>query len=230
MSNEERGAHLPPSSARLAAASRAGLFPRSPLLPAGAALAAFGLASSAFGRAIADGFSALVHRGFETALGSRPDPVAALLEALSRGALIALALVVAPALGAGLAVLVPALVAKRRSGSTAVALPEMPRSPVRRAVLFGAAIAIAALVIAHGFAAARPAFALLALGDPSALRPLATRLAASAAAAGAALVLLGLADISLERIRLIEALKLTKSEGRRENGVPETARRLRRAP
>jgi hypothetical protein len=216
MPTEDKGAHLPPSSARIAAAARAGLFPRSPLLPLGGALAGLGCALLAFGSAVGRGLLGLVDGGLAAAVSSRPDPVDALVAALGRGARIAVPLLLAPALAALLAALIPALVARRFGrGSTSNPLPEAPGFRPGRAVLRVAAIAVAAAAVAHGFAAGRP-------NVESA--------AAALVAAGTALLLAGLAEIALERARLFEALRLTRSEARREQGVPETARRLRRAP
>lgn len=216
MSSEDRGAGLPPSEARLAAAARAGLFPRSPLLPLGAAFVGGGAALGALGDAVRGEMADLVRGGLDAALFSRPDPGEALVSALARGGALALPLVLAPGLAALAAALIPALVARRFGrGSTSAPLPEAPGFRPSRAVLRAAAIAVAAAAILRGFAPGR-----LSLADA----------AGALVAAGAALVLAGLAELALERTRLLEALRLTRSEARREQGAPKTARRLGRAP
>lgn len=213
MHNDGSGRHLPPSTARLAAAARAGMFPRSPLLALGAALAAFaatlGLGGEALGSALAD----LVRDGLERAVLERPDPIAALAEALRRGAIIAAPIVLAPAAVALIAAVAPALWARRHGrGSTSAPLPSMPPRSPERAVLFAAAAAVAALAMAWGLVAARTTL---------------SRVSAGIFAAGVALLLAGLADLALQHVRLVEALSLTRSEASREDGANEAARRVR---
>jgi len=210
------GGHLPPSDARLAAAASAGMFPRSPLVALGAALVAFaatlGLGGEALGSALAD----LVRGGIERAVLERPDPIDALADALLRGAAIAAPIVLAPATAALIAALAPALWARRHGrGSTSAPLPSMPPRSPERAVLLATAATVASLAMAWGLVAAPPTL---------------SRVSAAIFAAGVALLLAGLADLALQRARLVEALSLTRSEARREQHTPGTARRLRRAP
>jgi type III secretory pathway component EscU len=52
-------------------------------------------------------------------------------------------------------------------------------------------------------------------------------IASSIFVGGAALLLAGLADLALQRTSLLEALSLTRSEARREDGAGATAGRVR---
>jgi len=220
MPNEGNGRHLPPSDARLAAAARDGMFPRSPVLALGAALAAFAAALGLSGRAIGAALEELVRGGLESAVRSRPDPATALVDTLLRGATLAAPLVLAPACAALVAAVVPALWARRFGrGATSTPLPERPPRTPERAVLYPAAALVAAIALAWGFAEVDAAAGRIV--EP---------IAAGIFAAGIALLVAGLADLALQRTRLVEALSLTRSEARREQRTPATARRLRRAP
>jgi hypothetical protein len=215
MPNEERGAHLPPSPERRAAAARAGLFARSPLLAFGAALSALGGALFALGGALGEGLTELVRDGL-TAASTRPDPIAHLVGALGRGAILALPLVLAPAAGAAVAAILPALVARRHGrGSTSVPLPDANAPALGRSTLRAAAAVAASLAVIQGFAAAKT-FSVAALST-------------AAVAAGLVLVTAGLAELALERVRVLEVLKLTRSEARREERAAVGAQRARQA-
>jgi flagellar biosynthesis protein FlhB len=228
MSEHSSGRHLPPSTARLAAAASAGMFPRTPLLALGAALVALaavlGFGGDVLGRAVAG----LVRDGLGTAALVRPDPEGALVEALSRGAAIAAPVVLAPAAAALIAAIVPALWARRHGrGSTAAPLPETPPRTPERAILIAAAVAVVALAAAHGFTAVRPALARLPAEGGGAMADVVAAIASSIFVAGIALLVAGLADLALQRVRLLEALALTRSEAQREDGAGTTARRVR---
>jgi hypothetical protein len=203
MPTEGSGRHLPPSTARLAAAARAGMFPRSPL----------GFGGEAFYAALAG----LIRDGLEKAAFERPDPVVALLGAIRNGAIIAAPLILAPAAATLVAAIAPALWARRHGrGSTTAQLPEAPPRTKERAILFCAAAVTAAFAVAWGFA-----------GIDAAARRIVAPIADGIFAAGVALLLAGLADLALQRVRLVEALSLTRSEASREDGANASARRSR---
>jgi len=230
MSETASGRHLPPSQARLAAAAHAGMFPRTPLLALGAALIAFAAVLGFGGEALWKALAGLVRDGLEAAVLGRPDPVAALVDALSRGAAVAAPLVLVPAAAALIAAIVPALWARRHGrGSTSSPLPETPPRAPERAIPIAAAVAVVALAAAHGFAAVRPALARLPAEGGGAMKDVVAPIASSIFVAGVALLLAGIADLSLQRASLIEALSLTRSEARREDGAGETTRRARGA-
>lgn len=220
MPNDGNGRFLPPSDARLAAAARTGMFPRSPLIAPGAALVAFGAVLGLGGQALGAALEGLVRDGLEAAVLTRPDPATALVDTLRRGAVVAAPLVLAPAVAALIAAVAPALWARRFGrGTTSTPLPERPPRTPERAVLYPAAAAIAALAMAWGLA-----------GVDAAAGRIATPVATGIFVAGVALLLAGLADLAAQRTRLVEALSLTRSEARREQRTPETTRHLRRAP
>jgi flagellar biosynthesis protein FlhB len=217
MPTERNGRHLPPSTARLAAAARAGMFPASPLVTLGAALAAFALVLGFGGEALCAALADLVRDGLEAAAFARPDPVGALAGAIRDGAIIAAPLVVAPAAATLIAAVAPALWARRHGrGSTTAPLPEAPPRTPERAILFCAAAATAALAVAWGFA-----------GVDAAEKRIAEPISTGIFAAGIALLLAGVADLALQRVRLVEALSLTRSEASREDGADASARRSR---
>jgi flagellar biosynthesis protein FlhB len=205
------GRHLKPTDARLAAAARAGLFPRSPLVALGAALAAVAIVLGCGGEELGSALADLVRGGLETAVLTRPDPILALVDALRSGAIIAAPLVLAPAAAALVASAAPALWARRHGpGSTAAPLPEAPRMVAERAILSFAAAGVAALALIWGLVAAHATL---------------SRISAAIFVAGVALLLAGLADLALQRARLVEALSLNRSEARREDGENAIARR-----
>ena len=228
MSETTSGRHLPPTTARLAAAARAGMFPRTPLLALGAALIAFAAVLGFGGEALWKALAGLVRDGLETAVLGRPEPVAALVDALSRGAAVAAPLVLVPAAAALIAAVVPSLWARRHGrGSTSSPLPETPPRTPERAILIATAVTVAALAAAHGFAAVRPALARLPAEGGAVVKDVVAPIASSILVAGVALLLAGLADLALQRASLVEALSLTRSEARREDGAGTTARRVR---
>jgi len=228
MPEDASGRHLPPSTARLAAAAHAGMFPRSPLLTLGAALVALAAVLGLGGEALWSALSDLIGDGLEAAVLGRPDPVDALVGALSRGAAVAAPLVLAPLAAALIAAVVPALWARRHgSGSTSSPLPEAPPTTPERAIPIAAAAAVAALAAAYGFAAARPVLSRLPAEGAGALPDVVAPIASSIFVGGAALLLAGLADLALQRTSLLEALSLTRSEARREDGAGATAGRVR---
>jgi hypothetical protein len=193
------------------------MFPRSPLVTLGAALAAFALVLGFGGEALCTALTDLVRDGLEAAAFERPDPIAALVGAIRNGAIIAAPLVLAPAAATLIAAVAPVLWARRHGrGSTAAPLPEtLPRTP-ERAILFCAAAATAALAVAWGFA-----------GVDAAAKRIVEPISNGIFAAGVALLLAGLADLALQRVRLVEALSLTRSEACREDGANASVRRSR---
>jgi flagellar biosynthesis protein FlhB len=211
----EDGRTVPPPRARLAAAARAGVFPRSRLLVAGATLAAAGAVGLLLGEQIAAVLGALVEQGLSSAVAERGDPGMALASSLGRGLAAILPLVLIPAAVGVVVALIPAIVARRGGGETSVPVPRRPRRFSR-----GALTAVALAV-----------FVLLAL---VALRDRGGQLARSVAgldsdnawggdlvallvlAAGATMALAGLADLALERAHLLRSLALRPVDARRE--------------
>jgi hypothetical protein len=195
-------------------------------------LLAAGIVLRLDGARVLGGLAQQLRHGIDDAVAGRPAPGSAVVE--RAGELLAL---VGPLLavlfGAGLvATLVPALVARRGRGSTAVALPAEPRRNLGRAVLGLAAAALIALLMLALLGQLWPAVLGLSRGG-AAPRARLLQLAASAVAGtGALLVLAGLADLSLERVRLLRGLALTRSEQRTEwreqGGDPDVRRQVRR--
>jgi flagellar biosynthesis protein FlhB len=226
----EDGRTVPPSRARLAAAARAGVFPRSRLLVAGVALSAAGAVGYLLTEQLAEALAVLIGDGLQDAVGRRGDPGSVLVHGLARGLVLILPLVLIPAVLGVLAALAPAIAARRGGGSTSVPLPAPPRrvSSGVLALLALAVFALLALVIVreHGDAIAR------SLGGPVAGADWAGELIALLVlAAGATMVLAGLADLALERASLLRALALRPSDALREQraarGDPRTRAQIR---
>jgi flagellar biosynthesis protein FlhB len=226
----EDGRSIPPSRARLAAAARAGVFARSRLLVSGAVLTAAGAAGYALADQLGAALAALVERGLLDATVQREGPGSALGSGLVEGLALILPLVLIPAAVGALAALAPAIAARRGGGTTSAPLPAPPRR-ASRGVLSAVALGVFALLAltiirGHGDAIAR------SLREPESGAAWAGELIALLVlAAGATMVLAGLADLALERASLLRALALRPSEALREqraaSGDPRVRARIR---
>jgi flagellar biosynthesis protein FlhB len=228
MADDERS--IPPSRARLAAAARAGVFARSRLLVAGVVLAAAGATGYLLSARLGAALVGLVEEGLLDAVRLRGDPGAALLAGIGRGLLAVLPLILVPGAVGALAAVLPALAARRGSGSTSVPLPVRP-SRASRGVLAAFAVALfalLALVIVRSYGGE---LALALRGEGSGGRWVFELLAVLVATAGATAALAGLADLALERASLLRALALRPADAVREeraaSGDPRVRSRVR---
>jgi flagellar biosynthesis protein FlhB len=226
----EDGRTVPPTRARLAAAARRGVFPRSRLLVAGATLTAAGAVGHLLGDQLTTSLTALVEQGLWSAVSERSDPGAALASTLGHGLVALLPLLLVPAAVGVVVALLPAIAARRGGGETSTPIPARTRR-VSRGVLSLVAVVVYALL------------ALLVVRSKGDLiaRSLAGREADAAwggdlvallvLAAGATMVLAGLADLALERAHLLGTLALRPSDALREqratSGDPRVRARVR---
>ncbi len=206
---ETGGRVVPPSHERIAAAAREGLFAGSRVLTGGLVLIVSAAMFVSMKEWLAGTTVELVRHGLFDAVTLRPDPTTALYGCLGRGIVFLL-----PFLGALFAValagaVIPALMARRGVGQTAVSIPQEKPARVSSFVLNAAGVAAFTLLSikiigGHGFsstgAGSAPADLLFSL----------------IAAAGVVMCLVGMIDLALRRARIWRRLHLTRSEAVRE--------------
>ena len=222
----EDGRTVPPSRARLAAAARRGVFPRSRLLVAGATLAAAGAVGYLLGDQLDESCRALVEQGLVSAVTERDDPGAALAARLGHGLVLVLPLVAIPAAVAFLVSLLPALAARRGDGETSLPIPHRSRR-LSRGVLSLAALvvfALSALAIVRGKG---DLVARAIAGRETEVAWAGELIALLVLAAGGTMVLAGLADLALDRTHMLGTLALRPSEAQREQRAASGDPRVR---
>jgi flagellar biosynthesis protein FlhB len=209
------GRNVQPSPARVAAAAQGGLFARSRLLVTGATLVVAGTVGGLVANTIGARLRLLLDQGLAQAVQLRGDPAQALSAGIASGLAILLPLLIAIALVAALVSAAPALAARQGRGSTAVRLPRRSRrySSGVLAALGVSLFAIVALLIVRSYGGSAVLMASGAAVDASWIGELVLALVA---AAGGIMVLAGVADLALDRARLLRDLRLTSSESQRE--------------
>jgi len=213
-------------------AARAGLFATSGTLVAGLVLLAAAGVVLIGGEAVALGFTQLVASGLEAAVVHRSSPAAALSALTLDGLMLLVPLLVTIFLVALAAALIPAFVAKRESGRSAVPLPRRwgGRGASLAIRLAGAALFI--LLAAWVWRSHVGSLVLFAGGDRAAPQELFTALIQLMVAGGASLVVVGLADLSIRRRAIWKALHIDTLEARREaraaGGDPAVKAEVRR--
>jgi len=178
------------------------------------------------GEQIAASFCALVEQGLASAVAERSDPGAALASGLGRGLVSILPLLLIPAAVGIVTALIPAIAARRGGGETAVPLPAQPRRFSRGVLSLVAVVVFALLALAilrgHGDLIARSIAGLETEavwgGNLVALLVL---------AAGATMVLAGLADLALDRASLLSTLALRPADAQREERAASGDPRVR---
>ncbi len=216
---------IPPSSGRIAAAAKAGVFPTSNLLPSGISLLLTAALGWLFAEPVLRGANVLMTLSVERAVSPGGAPVSS-LESAAAGVLgpvlLFFALLFTGAFaGAG----VPALIARRRAGRTAVPLPQIPAGtlPLGMLRLFGAG-----LFLLIALAVVRSA-AVNVQATPSVLLSGGRAVCQLTAVLGGILILLGLIEWTLRRHLIFRALHLNTAEARRESraheGEPNVKRR-----
>jgi hypothetical protein len=160
----------------------------------------------------------LVRAGIGGAVGGRLDPATALQRSLVDGLWLIAPLLIAVAMVGAVGALVPALLARRgrAGGRPAVGLPRPPRRRAGQVLLgvFGATLLVC--LILAGIGDLGVLLVALMAGEPGAAWGIADLVADGLGAAGAVLVLAGLADLALARARLFEALRVSRGEQRLE--------------
>ncbi len=218
--------HLPPSEGRIAAAYRDGRFPRSGILASGVSLLLVAGALFWFGEPLLAAALDLPRRGLSDAL-SRSGSVDGMVSGFKAAAWILWPFFLLVLVGGGAFGVLPAIIARRKQGRTAVPLPSRAPSRLPRIALrlFGSLVfVLLALGIVRGLPPA---------SDPlSLLSSLGRGMCRIAAAAGGILVLLGLAELILTRHAVWRSLFLDSAESRREErhqrGDPRVRRERRR--
>ena len=206
---ETGGRVVPPSHERIAAAAREGLFAGSQILTGGLVLIAGAAMFWLMKEWLAGTSVGLVREGLFDAVTLRLDPTTALCGCLARGVAF-----LSPLAGALFAValagaVIPALMARRGVGQTAVSIPKEKPARVSSFVLAAAGVAAFTLLSVkiiggHGFPST---------GAGSAPADLPFSLIA---AAGVVMCLVGMIDLALRRARIWRNLHLTRSEAVRE--------------
>jgi flagellar biosynthesis protein FlhB len=224
--DETGGRQVPPSEARLAAAARAGLFPRSRLLVTGSVLLGAGSAGYLARERIGAALRGILADGLASALARRGDPGMALADGIVVGFRALLPLLLAGALAGVVAALVPALAARRGRGSTAVRFPRRAARS-RTGVLAIAGVGLLALLALWLLRAYGGEAAQAARGEEVGVGWIGELMAALVFGAGAIAFVLGLAELALARARLLGELALTPSEARREERAASGDRRVK---
>jgi hypothetical protein len=200
------------------------------LLVTGCVLVAAGAVGYLMGEQLAAALGALVEDGLSDAVLLRSDPGAALAAGLGRGLILILPLLAVPAAAGLTAALVPAIAARRGGGETAVPIPRRARR-FSRGVLTLVALAVfalAALAIlrGHGDLIARSI-----AGASSGMAWVGELVASLVLVAGATTLLAGVADLALDRARLLGELALRPADALREeraaSGDPGVRARMR---
>lgn len=175
-----------------------------------------GAALALFGEGLGATVLSLARKGVANAtarpVGAGAELCGALLEAARALFPLFAAILAAALIGAVL----PAALAKRKRGRTAVPLPPAPKARLATAViyLFGAGVvALSSIYILRGSAGAASG---LLRGDLGASESIFRSLCKALAAGGAVMLLVGLAEISLLRTEIWKALHLDSREARRE--------------
>ncbi len=204
------GRVVPPSHERTAAAAREGLFAGPRVLTGGLVLIAAAVMFGSMKEWLAAASVGLVRDGLFDAVTLRTDPTEALYGYLASGIafLLALAGVLFAVALAG--AVVPALIARRGVGRTAVSIPKEKPARISSFVLAATGVAVFTLlsvkiVAGHGF---------FSTGTGSTTADLPFSLIA---AAGVVMCLVGMIDLALGRARIWRSLHLTRSEAVRED-------------
>ncbi|MCP4604134.1 MAG: hypothetical protein GY847_27035 [Proteobacteria bacterium] len=214
MSSSDRT--IPPGRGRIAKAARAGMFPRSSAIAGGLALLASAAVLALFAEQAGHSFMGLVEQGLDYAVASRPEPGLALNELIKTGVWLILPLILAAFVGGLAGAVVPAVIARRHRGRTAVPLPRAPKERVAFTVLHVFAVFLVILFAAHILRSHMGAVTRLIRNDPGSQVELIYALSKLLAAGGAVMLLMGLAEIALLRHSLWRALHINSLEARRE--------------
>ncbi len=219
---QEDGRFIPPGPGRVFAFSRNGGFGRSRLLAGGLGMLGAAAVLSLSGTTLLESMQRLVANGLIRA-GSAVSPGDAVALCLGEAAALVGPIGLAAAVGTLSGALIPALIARRGKGTTAVPLPSPPaaRFAVFAVRLFGALVLIAATALIFreaGLNWTRGAGAAVWL---DALAHVGLKLLI---ALGLVSVLTGAAELLLLRHAMWRALFLNRSEHRRELRASEGAR------
>jgi flagellar biosynthesis protein FlhB len=126
---------IPPGAGRVAAAARAGLFPRTPLISTGTAFLCVAFIFYLFFEEGSAALTDFLGQGIEMAVSSGTLPLAVLPTQIGIIVYKLLAFLLVVFLGAFLGAAIPALWAKRKRGRTAVPLPQIPKAKTTQFVL-----------------------------------------------------------------------------------------------
>jgi len=215
-------------------AARAGLFPRSGAFIGGLALLAVAAVLATTSEELGRSLVTLAGQGLTWAAAPPSDPWSALKELLKGGALLVLPILVAAFLAALAGAVLPAIIARRHRGRSAVPLPDAPTERVPLAVLRSLGVCVAVLLFAQIVRSHSGVVWRLADGDLGAGAELLNAFCQVLACFGAVMLLVGLMEIAVMRRAIWKALHLSSSEARREEraaGGDEAVKRegMRRA-
>lgn len=215
---------IPPSSGRIAAAARAGLFPASSLLASGMSLFLCAGMGWLLAEPVLREAKALMSSSLQQAVSSGGVPATPSLVSAAAGVVVPMLLLLAVVFtGALVGAGIPALIARRRTGRTAVPLPKAPSGTLQMGVvrLLGAAVFVLIAV-----AALRGAVSDLRT-DHHVLLAAVRTICQLTAVLGAILILLGLVEWTLRRHLILRALRLDTAEARRERRADEGEPRIK---
>ncbi len=232
MTSRERT--VPPGQGRIAAAARAGLFPRSGAIPSGLGFLATACILTLFGEEAGQLLIGLLTDGLDVALWLRLSPVDALSKALGASVGLVLLLTIPLFLGAFLGAVVPAVVAKRRRGRTAVPLPRPPKIRLVLGVIQMAGLSLIVLLALYIFRGHFGAVWRLLGGELGAALILFQAFVKLLAAGGFVMLLVGGIELVISRQAIWKSLFLDRLEARREDRAgglssPITAQQRRRS-
>jgi flagellar biosynthesis protein FlhB len=229
MSNNDRT--VPPGEGRVAAATRAGLFPRSGAIVSGFVLLTMAWLLSFFGLDAGQYLQDLTRFALDAPF-SRPEPVSAILTTFTSAASKTLPFLAMVFLIALLVALLPVIIAKRRGGNTAVPLPKAPKTVGATLVINLLGSGVFLLLVLYILRRRIGALWPFIQGDYERGSSLLLGASEMLAAGGIVLLFVGLAQIIVARHFLWRALFLSSSEARREardaRGDPAVKREQRR--
>ncbi len=197
-------------------AARAGLFPRSGACPGGLALLAMAAVIAFAGEDLGRSLVTLTLQGLTWAAAPPSDPGSALKELLHEGSLIVLPILAAAFLAALAGAVLPAIIARRHRGRSAIPLPDAPTERIPLAMIRILGVSVAVLLFAQIVKSHSGFVWRLADGELGAGTELLTALSEILACFGAVMFLVGLMEVAVLRRAIWKALHLNSLEARRE--------------
>ena len=216
MSHSDRT--VPPGQGRIAAAAWAGMFARSGTFVSGLVLLASAGAMALTGDLVGVYVHDLMRNSLEM-ISLKPEPGSYLAFTVKSTFFQSIPFLTTIAIAALLGVLVPALVAKRNHGTTAVPLPKMPRNRIVLALLHTAGAGLFLLIALLIFRRHVGSMWQLFDGDIQGATLLFAAFCELTAAAGVVLLLVGITEIATLRHTIWRALFLDSMDAKRENRV-----------
>ncbi len=212
----DSGKTVPPGHGRIAVAARAGLFPRSSAIPGGLALLAVASVIAFTGEDLALSMLSLVQLGLARAVSSPSDFLSAMKELFRGGASLVFPILAVAFLAALAGAVLPALIARRHIGRSAVPMPDAPLSRLPLAVIRILGVCVALLLSAHVMRSHSGFVWRLASGELGAGSELLFALCELLACWGTVLLLVGMMEVAVLRRAIWKALHLSSLEARRE--------------